>query len=143
MRGSPAFHYFEPRHQRLMSSLPLHSPPNKCSAQQDQARDYARQNPVNNQRATSSPQIESSSDKTNHRANESNEEVKTKHRDDEHETTVEDVRRRFVLCQHQRISRFVTRAGEPLMNGPLNAVKPLTNLNVVIKIGRASCRERV
>ena len=73
-----------------------------------------------------------SGEKSNHRANESNEEIKSKHHDNERQTTVENVRSRFVLRQHERIRGLVMTAGKLLMKRPLNTIKPLSNLNVVI-----------
>ena len=71
-------------------------------------------------------------EKPNDRADEGDEEIKSKGHDNEHQTTIENVRSGFVGREHERIRRLVMTAGELLMKGPLNTIKPLSNLNVVI-----------
>src|ERR1700682_281071 len=70
--------------------------------------------------------------KSNHRADQGDEEIKSKGHDNENQTTIENARSGFVGSAHERVRGLVVSAGELLMNGPLNAIKPLSNLNVVI-----------
>src|SRR6266478_9345398 len=87
---------------------------------------------MNSKSASATQQIQMSREKPNQRENESNEEIESKGHANEHQTPIENVRSGFVLRQHERIRRLVMTAGELLMKRPLNAIKPLSNLNVVV-----------
>src|SRR5207244_5869968 len=72
------------------------------------------------------------SEKSHDRADERHQKIQSKHHGNQQQTTIEDAGSGLLLCEHERIRRFVMCTGELLMNGPLNAIKPLSNLNVVV-----------
>ena len=72
------------------------------------------------------------SEEADYRADEHHQKIKRNHYGNEQQTTIEDAGRGLLLCEDERIRGLVMGAGELLMNRPLNAIKPLSNLNVVV-----------
>src|SRR5215831_1678720 len=115
----------------LALSPPQHLPNDKSSCCQNKCRDNSRPDAVHNQHASSAPQVQSPGGQANNRADNIDYEPKSKHRDNEYQTTIENTGAISVGRRNRRRSLNLT-ASEPLMDRGLNSFEPLANLNVVV-----------